>query len=155
MKTCLLAVVFSQSDGCVCLQEKNIQHNGDLTLDDVIEIARVMRDRSCARELSGTCKEILGTCVSVGCTVGDKDPREVQKEVKLTLCLLKVLLWALLPPSKIFAVGSRQTCGQQVLLHLLQCSTVCRMYFMLFLPACLCSILMYCHAWYSSHYFRT
>lgn len=48
------------------LQEKNIQHNGNLALDDVVEIARIMRDRSCARELSGTVKEILGTCVSVG-----------------------------------------------------------------------------------------
>lgn len=62
-------------------KEKNIKHNGNLTLDDVIEIARVMRDRSCARNLAGTCKEILGTCVSVGCTVEHKEPREVQKEI--------------------------------------------------------------------------
>jgi Ribosomal protein L11, RNA binding domain len=48
------------------MQEKNIQHNGNLSLDDVVEIARIMRDRSCARALSGTVKEILGTCVSVG-----------------------------------------------------------------------------------------
>jgi large subunit ribosomal protein L12e len=48
------------------MQEKNIQHNGNLSLDDVVEIARIMRDRSCARQLSGTVKEILGTCVSVG-----------------------------------------------------------------------------------------
>ncbi len=48
------------------MEEKNIQHNGNLSLDDVVEIARIMRDRSCARALSGTVKEILGTCVSVG-----------------------------------------------------------------------------------------
>jgi len=59
-------------------KEKNILHNGNLALDDVIEIARIMRDRSCARELKGTVKEILGTCVSVGCTVDHQEPRDVQ-----------------------------------------------------------------------------
>ena len=46
------------------LQEKNIKHNGNLTLEDVYEVARVMRDRSCAATFSGTVKEMLGTCVS-------------------------------------------------------------------------------------------
>ena len=66
----------------MCLQEKNIKHSGNLDLDDVIEIARVMRDRSCARELSGTVKEILGTCKSVGCFVDHEDPADIQKKVK-------------------------------------------------------------------------
>lgn len=60
------------------LQEKNIRHSGNLSLDDVIEIARVMRDRSCARQLKGTVKEILGTCKSVGCTVEHEDPSDIQ-----------------------------------------------------------------------------
>ncbi len=60
------------------LQEKNIKHSGNLSLDDVIEIARVMRDRSCARQLKGTVKEILGTCKSVGCTVEHEDPSDIQ-----------------------------------------------------------------------------
>ena len=63
-------------------QEKNIKHTGNLELDDVIEIARIMRDRSCARELSGTVKEILGTCKSVGCTVDHEDPQEIQEKVE-------------------------------------------------------------------------
>ncbi|KAL4420195.1 hypothetical protein ABPG77_011411 [Micractinium sp. CCAP 211/92] len=46
------------------LQEKNIKHNGNLTLDDIYEVARVMRDRSCAASFAGTVKEMLGTCVS-------------------------------------------------------------------------------------------
>ena len=65
----------------LCLQEKNIKHSGNLELDEVIEIARIMRDRSCARKLAGTVKEILGTCVSVGCTVDHEDPREIQSKV--------------------------------------------------------------------------
>ena len=75
-------------------QEKNIKHTGNLELDDVIEIARIMRDRSCARELSGTVKEILGTCKSVGCTVDHEDPQEIQEKVRsntlLQCCYLVV-----------------------------------------------------------------
>jgi len=50
-------------------KEKNIKHSGNITLDEVIEIARVMRTKSYAKSLKGTVKEILGTCNSVGCTV--------------------------------------------------------------------------------------
>nr|ABK21890.1 unknown [Picea sitchensis] len=60
---------------------KNIKHNGNIALDDVIEIARVMKPRSMAKELAGTVKEILGTCLSVGCTVDGKDPKDVQTEI--------------------------------------------------------------------------
>ncbi|GLJ45808.1 hypothetical protein SUGI_0963930 [Cryptomeria japonica] len=45
---------------------KNIKHSGNISLDDVIEIAKVMKPRSMAKALAGTVKEILGTCVSVG-----------------------------------------------------------------------------------------
>lgn len=59
-------------------KEKNIVHNGNLTLDQVIEIARSMRERSMARVLAGTVKEILGTCNSIGCTVNGESPRDIQ-----------------------------------------------------------------------------
>ena len=39
---------------------KNIKHNGNISLDDIIEIAKVMKPRSMAKVLSGTMKEILG-----------------------------------------------------------------------------------------------
>nr|KYP69751.1 60S ribosomal protein L12-1 [Cajanus cajan] len=60
---------------------KNIKHNGNIALDDVVEIARVMKSRSMAKDLSGTVKEILGTCVSVGCMVDGKDPKDLQQEI--------------------------------------------------------------------------
>ncbi|KAG4996179.1 hypothetical protein JHK85_027618 [Glycine max] len=60
---------------------KNIKHSGNISLDDVVEIARVMSPRSMAKDLSGTIKEILGTCVSVGCTVDGKDPKDLQQEI--------------------------------------------------------------------------
>ena len=40
--------------------EKNILHNGNLTLNDVYGVARAMRERSLAKQFSGTVKEILG-----------------------------------------------------------------------------------------------
>lgn len=62
-------------------KDKNVKHNGNISMDDIIEIARTMRDRSCARRLEGTCKEILGTCNSVGCTVDHEDPTEITRKV--------------------------------------------------------------------------
>ena len=62
-------------------KEKNIVHDGNVTLEQVYEAARVMRPRSMAKEFKGTVKEILGTAVSVGCTVEGEDPRDVQKQI--------------------------------------------------------------------------
>ncbi|KAI3979029.1 hypothetical protein MKX01_016204 [Papaver californicum] len=39
-----------------------------------------MKPRSMAKDLGGTVKEILGTCVSVGCTV-NSNPKDVQEEI--------------------------------------------------------------------------
>jgi hypothetical protein len=63
-------------------QEKNIKHTGNITMDDIIEIARVMRPRSCAKNLAGTCKEMLGTAQSVGCTVDHMHPQEAMAKVR-------------------------------------------------------------------------
>ena len=38
-------------------------------------------NRSMAIELSGTVKEVLGTCVSLGCTVEKKSPKDVTAEI--------------------------------------------------------------------------
>eukprot|EP00736_Rhodelphis_marinus_P007315 Rmarinus@m.12122 len=60
---------------------KNIQHDGNVSMDDIIDIARQMRPRSMAVTLKGTVKEILGTAVSVGCTVDGQAPRDVQSAI--------------------------------------------------------------------------
>ena len=60
---------------------KNIKHNGNISLDDVVETAKVTCPRSMAKDLSGTVKEILGTCISVDCTVDGKDPKDLQQEI--------------------------------------------------------------------------
>jgi len=55
-------------------KEKNIKHNGNIPFDEIIKIAREMRSKSFAKELSGTVKEILGTAQSIGCRVDGKPP---------------------------------------------------------------------------------
>ncbi|KAL0251854.1 hypothetical protein GEMRC1_001066 [Eukaryota sp. GEM-RC1] len=55
---------------------KNILHNGNLTLRDVINVADACRDRSMAQHFVGTLKEMLGTCHSIGCTIDGKTPQE-------------------------------------------------------------------------------
>lgn len=62
-------------------QVKNVKHTGNIKFEDILEIARIMRPRSCARSLAGTCKEMLGTAVSVGCTVDHKTPGEIMEMV--------------------------------------------------------------------------
>ncbi|CAD7666922.1 unnamed protein product [Nyctereutes procyonoides] len=46
-------------------KQKNIKHSENITFGELVNIARQMRCRCLARELSGTIKEILGTAQSV------------------------------------------------------------------------------------------
>jgi len=62
-------------------KEKNIKHSGNITLDEVVEIAKILRPRSQARTFAGTVKEILGTCLSVGCTVDGESPRDIATKI--------------------------------------------------------------------------
>ena len=59
-----------------------MKHSGDLSMNDIIEIARVMAEKSNARDLSGTIREILGTCVSVGCTVDGQHPKDLADQIR-------------------------------------------------------------------------
>ncbi|MBN1245844.1 50S ribosomal protein L11 [Candidatus Bathyarchaeota archaeon] len=54
---------------------------GDLTMEQVVRIAKMKRPQLLASTLKGATKEMLGTCVSMGVTVEGKDPREVQAEI--------------------------------------------------------------------------
>ncbi|KAH9292799.1 hypothetical protein KI387_042017, partial [Taxus chinensis] len=60
---------------------KNIKHTGNVSLDDVIEIVKVMKFRSMIKHLAGSVKDILGTCVSIRCTIDGKDPKDLQLEI--------------------------------------------------------------------------
>lgn len=55
---------------------------GNLSLSQVINIAKLKMGSSFAKDLKAAVMEVLGTCVSLGATVEGKDPREVQREIK-------------------------------------------------------------------------
>lgn len=63
-------------------KEKNIKHTKSVPLDDIVEIARIMRHRSLAKELKGTVLEILGTAFSVGCRIDGRSPKDVSDDIK-------------------------------------------------------------------------
>jgi len=59
----------------------NTEKIGDLSLEQIIRIAKVKSNDVLARGLKAAVSEVLGTGVSMGVTVEGKDPREVQKEL--------------------------------------------------------------------------
>jgi large subunit ribosomal protein L11 len=54
---------------------------GNLSKVQVINIAQSKIKDSFANTLKSMVKEVLGTCVSMGVTVEDNDPREIQKNI--------------------------------------------------------------------------
>ena len=54
---------------------------GDLTMEQIIKIAKIKAPQLLAPDTKQATKELLGTCVSIGVTVEGKDPRELQKEI--------------------------------------------------------------------------
>ncbi len=59
----------------------NTQKIGNLSMTKVVKIAKIKQPKLFSRNLKNAVKEILGSCVSMGVLVEDKDPREVQKEI--------------------------------------------------------------------------
>jgi large subunit ribosomal protein L11 len=57
------------------------QKVGNLTIEQIVRIAKIKRHELLAKTLKGAVKEVLGSCVSMGVTVEGKDPREVQAEI--------------------------------------------------------------------------
>ncbi|MBO8183651.1 MAG: 50S ribosomal protein L11 [Archaeoglobus sp.] len=54
---------------------------GDLSMEQVINIAKMKAGEVLSYDLKNTVKEILGTCLSMGVTVEGKNPKEVQREI--------------------------------------------------------------------------
>ncbi len=54
---------------------------GNITVDQVVKIAKMKFDTILGRDLKRKTKEIIGTCVSIGVTVEGKAPKQVLKEI--------------------------------------------------------------------------
>jgi len=64
-------------------KQKEWKYDGNLSFDQVLKVAEQMREakKSLAKEFSGTVKEVLGTCVSLGCTVEKQSPKDIQQQI--------------------------------------------------------------------------
>merc|ERR1739847_32563 len=60
---------------------KNVLHDGNITFDDILGAAKIMRERSMSKTLAGVCKEMLGTAYSIGCTVDGEHPTDIQAKI--------------------------------------------------------------------------
>jgi len=54
---------------------------GDLTPEALVRIAQMKRTDSYARTLKSAVKEVAGACVSMGVTIGSKEPKEFIKDL--------------------------------------------------------------------------
>jgi large subunit ribosomal protein L11 len=59
----------------------NTEKIGNLSLQQVVKIVKLKHSELLGRNLKYAAKEVLGSCVSMGVTVEEKDPREIQKEI--------------------------------------------------------------------------
>jgi len=57
------------------------QKVGNLSMEQVVRIAKMKQAELLSANLKAAVKEVLGSCVSMGVTVEGKDPKEVQKEI--------------------------------------------------------------------------
>jgi large subunit ribosomal protein L11 len=57
------------------------QKIGNLSLEQIVKIAKIKHSSLLAKNLKNAVKEVLGSCVTMGVLVEEKDPREVQKEI--------------------------------------------------------------------------
>jgi len=54
---------------------------GSLSFQQVIDIAKAKEQQSYGKNLKSIIREVVGTCISMGVSVEDKNPREIQKEI--------------------------------------------------------------------------
>jgi large subunit ribosomal protein L11 len=57
------------------------QKVGNLSMEQLIRIAKIKRSELLSKTLKNAAKEVLGTCVSMGVTVDGKDPKDVIREI--------------------------------------------------------------------------
>ena len=58
-------------------KNKNIKHSGSISIGNLIAISKLIRSRSNAIDIKGSIREVLGTAVSIGCLINNKNPKIV------------------------------------------------------------------------------
>ena len=61
--------------------EPNTKLNGNLDFQQLLKIANAKRDQSYGKTLKAVVREVVGSCISMGVKIEEKDPREFQKEL--------------------------------------------------------------------------
>jgi large subunit ribosomal protein L11 len=59
----------------------NTEKVGDLSLAEVIRIAKLKQPKILAKDLKAAAKEVIGSCLSIGVTIEGRDPREIQGDI--------------------------------------------------------------------------
>jgi len=59
----------------------NTEKVGNLAIDQVVKIFKIKRDESLSVNIKAGTKEIIGTCLSMGVTIDDKDAKEVLLQI--------------------------------------------------------------------------
>jgi len=59
----------------------NSEKVGNLNMDQLVKIANTKIDQSYATTIQSAVKELLGTCVSMGITVENKEPKDLFAEI--------------------------------------------------------------------------
>jgi large subunit ribosomal protein L12e len=60
---------------------KNVKHNGNIAFSEVLKIAKESLPKTLASNLKQHVQEVLGTAVSIGCTIDGEAPRDIQEKV--------------------------------------------------------------------------
>ncbi len=55
---------------------------GNITMKEATEIAEMKENDLLGKSLKKKTKEIIGTCVSMGVTIDEKEPKQIQKEIE-------------------------------------------------------------------------
>ena len=61
--------------------ESNTNLIGNLGFQQLLKIANSKKDQSYGKTLKAVVREVVGSCVSMGIKIEDKDPRDFQKEL--------------------------------------------------------------------------
>ncbi|AIO01830.1 60S ribosomal protein L12, putative [Leishmania panamensis] len=61
---------------------KNIKHSGNIPFSEIVKIAKESQAKSMGSDLKAVVMEVLGTAVSIGCTVDGESPRDIQAKVQ-------------------------------------------------------------------------